>query len=609
MSKRFLALYAAIAATTLLSCSKSNPTEGETSFLVSNQKIEGASDVGKWGPDHSISLFGNNSNLEFKVVEYSASLYKVSGPHLDDAGEVAAFSPYSQANTYDGTCIEFPMPAEMDGRQGDVSGNGIPAFGIYNADDETLELNNAFGLLKLTFEGDKYMEYFTLTAADAKLNGQFRLNVSTGSIESLDGTDAIRINTRMQLSDTPVSYYLALPAAEYSNMSVSIFGNDGTSEEIALEGPIRISTSEVAEYKDLLAFYGNTDRTIRLDEDGRANCYMIAAPGTYVFNGMYKGNSDEFVRDPESVELLWEDVTGFIESLVLEDDDIKFTTSRTEAANALVAIKDTEGTILWSWHIWHTGSALPEAESYQNHEGQSFEVLDRDLGSWSPTSQESVHYQWGRKDPIPNHSIYDKDGKEIVWNTSVPSEIPGNFFGPIPGNQYGYLETGVSHPMAFITYAETAKYVDDWLLDGDHGLWGDPEDKSTGEEYGWSGEKTMYDPCPAGYRVAGKNTWTGFTSNGQNVGELKDFNIVGEFNHGWHFKKTPDDQTGSFYPSTGFRYLSDGRLSPPNILGICWSSTAIGERTSALFQNDVLVFPLWQDYGRAWAAGVRCVKE
>lgn len=609
MKKAFMLV---VLATILLlgSCNKEKENSTADYLLVKSQKITGAENLNKWEIGHSISIFDGNAKKEFKVTEASSELYKISGQALENKDAIIGFTPDNLYDaSYNAGFLNFSIPEEFNGKEGAVCEGGIPAFA--KMEDGILNFRNLTGVLKLSFKGSLRMESFTLTCQEnSTLNGKCNLSTETEELIISEGTNSVKINTGIMLSDTPSTYYIPIPAGKYTDLTLEITGENNYKLGYRIPGETSIGKNVLTSVESVFAFNDTENTVIRLDEEGRANCYMISTPGNYLFNAIYKGNSEEMLRDPATVELMWEDVPGFIQSLSMEKDDIKFKTMSTAAANALIAVKNAAGEIIWSWHIWHTGPSVPVTHTYQNHAGARFEVLDRDLGNWSTTDMQTVYYQWGRKDPLPNHTIYDKEGNEIVWTKTVPENLPDNFYGPVPGDKYGYIESSIQHPMAFITWASKPKFKDDWLIEGDDSLWGDPDGATRTEtEYGWTGEKTMYDPCPYGYRVASKDTWTGFTTTGDNTGKEDQYNIIGGFNRGWMFKATPEDETGVFYPANGVRFIDDGRLSPTKFLGVCWSSTPVMDKISTLYQYDGGVYPLWQEDGRGWGFAVRCVKE
>lgn len=316
-------------------------------------------------------------------------------------------------------------------------------------------------------------------------------------------------------------------------------------------------------------------------EEETANCYMINAVGEHSFLATVIGNGQKGIIpgagfhtesayiSPKSAKLLWQDVEGFIDasSVRLGTDGRCYYTANQNVGNAVIAVYSDEnqtGDILWSWHIWGVGDEMPSDEVYTNKVGSQFTVMDRTLGAHSKTSLYVTLYQWGRKDPFPNTSVYYVDG--------VVTEVETSF--PVYASQAGTIAESIQHP------AELLKNVDNfqgnWLAETNNYLWGDTN--GTNPKYpdyledptacaGWTDVKTIYDPSPVGYRVANKYTWTGFVkrSDGNTAGisgttsRLDYINYV-KYDNGYYFKKNDSDTEGTFYPQTGSRYGSTGTM-------------------------------------------------
>lgn len=208
-----------------------------------------------------------------------------------------------------------------------------------------------------------------------------------------------------------------------------------------------------------------------LSADMTANSYMIFAPGKYKFNATVKGNSSESIGSPVSAEVIWqfqnpeELCTGLISSVDMNDGYVEFEVEADATyGNALIAVKDDSGTILWSWHIWICDFDL--TQTMQKYNNGEYILMDRNLGaslSIFNTSQEKnlaagTLYQWGRKDPMTVATI---------------THTRAAFMNP---------DESHAEPTAFV-----ADYW--WTNEWDYSYWS-PD------------MKTMYDPCPPGWRVA-----------------------------------------------------------------------------------------------------------
>lgn len=316
-------------------------------------------------------------------------------------------------------------------------------------------------------------------------------------------------------------------------------------------------------------------------EEETANCYMINTTGEHSFLATVIGNGQKGIIpgagfhtetayiSPKSAKLLWQDVNGFIDasSVELRSDGRCYYRADRNTGNAVIAVYSGEnqtGEILWSWHIWGVGDEMPSDDVYTNKIGDQFTVMDRTLGALSKTSEYVTLYQWGRKDPFPNSSVYYVDG--------VANEIETSF--PVYVSQTGTIAETVQHP------AELQKYIDNfhgnWMAETNNYLWGDTnESKNVYPDYlnaatacaGWTDVKTIYDPSPVGYRVANKFTWTGFVkrSDGDTSGvsgttsRLDYINYV-KYENGFYFKRNDSDTEGVFYPQTGCRFGSNGTM-------------------------------------------------
>ena len=223
-----------------------------------------------------------------------------------------------------------------------------------------------------------------------------------------------------------------------------------------------------------------------LGASGTANCYVVLQGGSYKFKAV-KGNSTTSVGSVARAALLWETCNtdqapkrfSIIESYGVDGSYITFKTpAELKAGNALLAALDSDGAVLWSWHIW-----IPENKFGEDTYGlSSYALMSRNLGALSDTQAISdpagadsfgLHYQWGRKDPFPGAGT--ADGSKGAALTGAQMTLSGGKMTP--------AET-ISKPTVF------ANFNGDWSGTADGDLWGDK-----------SGSKTIYDPCPPGYKI------------------------------------------------------------------------------------------------------------
>ena len=322
---------------------------------------------------------------------------------------------------------------------------------------------------------------------------------------------------------------------------------------------------------------------VNLSAEGYANCYVVSKEGAYAFTPT-RGNSGESVGEIASVEALWEsDVNGeistscvLITDLEYVDGQITFKTPKSlTEGNIVIAAKNSRGTILWSWHIWITGRMTKQI--YNNNAG---DVMPRNLGALSGKSGEvgssGLLYQWGRKDPFLGN---------------MPDKVASS---PATGT----IDFVIQNPMVFVT-ADSSNH--DWYYTGsretDDTRWTDSSSK-----------KSIYDPCPAGWRVPdGGNDGLWAKAAGSSV-YFYDYPYDNE-NGGMNFSNKFSSAGNVWYPAAGFIDSNSALLSGVGVYGCYWTASAYGYAAYCLYFNESgSVVPADFNY-RASAFSIRCVKE
>ncbi len=322
-----------------------------------------------------------------------------------------------------------------------------------------------------------------------------------------------------------------------------------------------------------------------------ANCYIVSNPGSYSFPTV-KGGSTETVGTVVYADVLWEsfgtDVKpsagDLISSVSYSSGKISYTVaSPFREGNAVIAARDASGTILWSWHIWLTDQ--PDEQVYNNNAGT---MMDRNLGATSATPGDvgalGLLYQWGRKDPFLGSSSISSSTlakSTITWPPAVNSNTSN-----------GTIEYATANPTTFITY-NSSNY--DWYYTG----------SSSTDNTRWQSEKTIYDPCPVGWRVpdgGGAGVWS-------RASEYWYFNhTYDSVDEGMNFSGKFADGSTVWYPASGHRGYG-GTLGLVGLSGDYLSVTPFGDDAYYLSFNDYGdVLPSFID-NRAGGLSVRCLQE
>ena len=325
-----------------------------------------------------------------------------------------------------------------------------------------------------------------------------------------------------------------------------------------------------------------------LSSSASANCYMISNSGLYKFKTV-KGNSDISVGNVASASVLWEtfgtstspEYFDLVSGFCYKDGYIAFQTAEAfKEGNAVIAAKDADGNILWSWHIWFTDQ--PQAHVYNNNAGT---MMDRNLGATSATPGDvgalGLLYQWGRKDPFLGSSSIGGSTiskSTITWPSAVASS-----------SATGTVDYAILNPTTFVTCSSSSN--DDWhYASRDNTLW-TTSDKT----------KSIYDPCPSGWRVpdgGNRGIWSkaGFDDTTYDM-----------INEGISFSISSPSTT--WYPASGYRYGNVGILSSVGSYSRYWSASP----------GSYYAYNLYFYYGggvdpsfngsRADGLSVRCLQE
>jgi hypothetical protein len=328
--------------------------------------------------------------------------------------------------------------------------------------------------------------------------------------------------------------------------------------------------------------------------DGLANCYMVIPGGSVtipvtraVTIGGLPASADA------KVETLWDDnnvISGNPTVTVSGISRIITATTSSNEGNAVVALKDNDGTIYWSWHIWVTDD--PTANTWTNN-GYTF--MDRNLGATDNQlnlASRGLFYQWGRKDPFPGGkagtagyaALSRFKGMPDAGNTTVA--YVANKLKNVDGVAAGIVQS-IRQPTTFFSGLTNSN----WLPQNENTLWNTS-----------AGKKSVYDPCPADWRMprSGDGTsspWYGLVgqkfSSGDGGGV--DWSSEVETNFGC-------------YPACGNRRANDGGASELGSHGLYWCTPIDNNKTAIS-----LHFNTEGRYERIWTGAcgfsVRCVQE
>lgn len=401
----------------------------------------------------------------------------------------------------------------------------------------------------------------TVTIKVNRATPTFSISPTTMSL-GLNTSGTIQITSNSDCTFTAFSSNTSAATVSVSGKTVTVRGLSVGTSTITVNCP---QTSKYSSATSLTCSCTVQDR-VDLSANGTANCYVVSEAGEYMFKATVKGNSTTSVGTPASASVLWESygtstkpsVGAIVKSVTLSDGYVYFETPTTLAdGNAVIAVKNSSGTILWSWHIWVCKDYDPiaKAQVYNNNAGT---MMDRNLGAISATPGNvgalGLLYQWGRKDPFLGSSSISSNTKAastLTWPAAVSSN-----------SSNGTINYAVQHPTAFIKY-NSSNY--DWYYTG----------STSTDNTRWQTSKGVYDPCPPGWRVpdgGSSGVWAKAFGTSSYWTTSSNWNST---NKGMNFGST-DKKLGSgtiWYPAAGYLDGGDGSLNYVGYGGRCWSCT------------------------------------
>ena len=290
--------------------------------------------------------------------------------------------------------------------------------------------------------------------------------------------------------------------------------------------------------------YGNAIK------DGETNVESFYTEGIATdfedsYGNSFTADSSPYINDHASeqgksiasAEVLWNDGAASIGNISVTDSELKFEVSDFSACNALIAVKDNDGTILWSWHLWITDADLTPVQ-ITNADGEEFNVMPCNLGwnGWTKDGKPtSPFFQWGRKDPF----IANDD----------PSPYGNIIFRKIEsGSQAQYIAH--QNPKTFYSCSNS------WTTDKYSYFWDSKMSKVNTDQ---NVTKTIYDPCPAGWSIPQMKTFTKFSLTTTTFADTEAYYTEGE--------------TKLYFPLTGRRKYEDANCWFTKGWNACWLST------------------------------------
>ncbi|TWP28636.1 T9SS type A sorting domain-containing protein, partial [Apibacter muscae] len=348
-------------------------------------------------------------------------------------------------------------------------------------------------------------------------------------------------NVELSIPDISISQYKEAPQwKEFTNITESNCG-----------GLSSLSREEIARGPNTYIF--------DIDKAKNENLGGLLIPVKKAYAAWETAPYLENKRIPEgilSTSVVWEETSGLIRETSInqlgEKSNIKVLINKNKGkGNAVIAFhvgntgNPSIDPIYWSWHVWITDDPTKDNYTYDSaisplngisdsgsHNINTF--MDRNLGALSNSflgnewnKSGGLMYQWGRKDPFPsflyrggseaivssmfgelragnsrNKLNIDRPSKYIEDNISLSIQNPLKIF-KVPREEHTHPITGTKRTMPNPGTSWFASNAGQLINGKAFDLWGDNKGNlaSPSTMYMVQQPKSVYDPCPVGWRV------------------------------------------------------------------------------------------------------------
>lgn len=340
-----------------------------------------------------------------------------------------------------------------------------------------------------------------------------------------------------------------------------------------------VSSSGKTVYGSSISF--TTADVVALSE---SNSYL-ANPNDEVIIPVSRANKSSLGEQISSTdilvaELLWMDNMDVIDTVFVQGTGstgkLVVLTGSVDG-NAVVTVK-VNNEIKWSWHIWVSQSANSISTITMP---SGAKLMDRNLGATSKTISEigavGVQFQFGRKDPFTASASFGTPSEVLLYDLAGNNPSIATVAGP------KNLAFAMANPLTYVK----SQWVD-WC-DQDIRTWWKNEE----------GTKTVYDPCPEGWRVPAIEDYAGLAD------EHFDKTVQGGHNFIYNSQS-------NYFAFTGYREV-EGAMDATANYGTFWVNSVIpgaaGVGSALSPSYGVGGTAAVNGAPRARALSIRCIKE
>lgn len=479
-----------------------------------------------------------------------------------------------QANRgFDPTYLAVQIPAHQS-QQGALCQLNRYGFLTARADqvdlstgNTTLQFSTPCAIIRILLDAagtdavSKRATQLTLQSSDPIVgNLVYNLEEERIEIPAAGRAVTLTLEDRPTLDQVRPFYIVAQPGElNQSTLTLSIQCEDKSTIDLSLNYSSELTAGEVSEVSiplaQLIASGDAEFNEFRYDlgENGTANCYIVTKADKYKFRPT-KGNSSETPAGIERVDWLWMSEADLIMNVKYGKGGITFDAGE-KRGNAVIAAFNAANEVVWSWHIWLTDDPTTNGHTASS---DKYYLLDRNLGATSteafnPNSY-GLYYQWGRKDPFVgqrNAGSGTRFQETEAFSSITAAHVTNGGYafttetnevvGTTKASAVDYL---TKNPMTFV-YAKITTYGSSWW----NSAYTDYEDL-----WGYGTTKSIYDPCPVGYRVPRTEITFGTDKIVDQWDVLTKVLENGRTIYSYGYMGPAKGEVLSQYPAAGYRY-------------------------------------------------------
>ncbi len=335
-------------------------------------------------------------------------------------------------------------------------------------------------------------------------------------------------------------------------------------------------------YYKIPLVYGNAIK----NGNTNTSAYQTRNSGQYILTN-FKDYNNKDITDPwitrsnggtnvpNGAKLVWSDEQDIVSNLSVKGDYVQFEipADKIKSGNAVIAVTK-DGVVVWSWHLWFTHEDALNTITCTNAENKDYAFTKETLGmkytSWQHsnlsaprTVKVKIKQENGHGDPasykesylnITQYPAEIRRGNVTHYQFGRKDAFPGTYdriFGQMnykAGNNMS-ISNSIQHPENI--YNEGSSWDKNYTY---YNLW-----SANNTIVGYNDNevvKTVYDPCPPGFKLPASNAYSGFVINKEEeFGELSGkTNNASSTDYGQSFynRLTNPDAT-IYFPLTGYR--------------------------------------------------------